>query len=165
MSLINCPECGKEISNKSKQCVHCGYPIEQNIELNTSCIIDGVSHDMTSVISHIKNGKFKDAFLCIRKITNMSIKNCMNIIEYIIDNNLPCEYSIKTYTKEDEEAAYKKLLSMKDDKIKTNMSKVCPKCGCTDFTPLRRKFSLLAGFATNKVDMVCNKCGTIVKWG
>lgn len=28
MALINCPECGKEISDKSKQCIHCGYPLE-----------------------------------------------------------------------------------------------------------------------------------------
>lgn len=27
MSLINCPECGKEISDKSEKCIHCGYPI------------------------------------------------------------------------------------------------------------------------------------------
>lgn len=28
--LIICPECGKEISSKSKQCIHCGYPIKKN---------------------------------------------------------------------------------------------------------------------------------------
>ena len=28
MALIICPECGKEISDKSKQCIHCGYPLE-----------------------------------------------------------------------------------------------------------------------------------------
>lgn len=28
MALINCPECGKEISDKSKQCIHCGFPLE-----------------------------------------------------------------------------------------------------------------------------------------
>ena len=27
MSLIKCPECNKEISNKAKVCIHCGYPI------------------------------------------------------------------------------------------------------------------------------------------
>ncbi len=27
--LIKCPECGKEISDKSKQCIHCGYPLEE----------------------------------------------------------------------------------------------------------------------------------------
>ncbi len=28
MSLIKCPECGKEVSDKSRICVNCGYPIE-----------------------------------------------------------------------------------------------------------------------------------------
>lgn len=27
MSLINCPECGKSISNQSHQCINCGYPL------------------------------------------------------------------------------------------------------------------------------------------
>jgi hypothetical protein len=27
MALICCPECGKEISDASAQCIHCGYPI------------------------------------------------------------------------------------------------------------------------------------------
>lgn len=27
--LINCPECGKEVSDKSKNCIHCGYPFTQ----------------------------------------------------------------------------------------------------------------------------------------
>lgn len=28
MSLIKCPECGKEISDKSEKCVNCGYPLD-----------------------------------------------------------------------------------------------------------------------------------------
>lgn len=28
MALINCPECGKEISDKAYWCVHCGYPMQ-----------------------------------------------------------------------------------------------------------------------------------------
>lgn len=28
MALVNCPECGKEISDKSKACIHCGFPLE-----------------------------------------------------------------------------------------------------------------------------------------
>lgn len=27
MAMIKCPECGKEISDKAKQCIHCGCPI------------------------------------------------------------------------------------------------------------------------------------------
>ena len=29
MALIHCPECNKEISNKSSHCIHCGYPLAE----------------------------------------------------------------------------------------------------------------------------------------
>ena len=32
MALIKCPECGKEISDKSSACIHCGYPITETTE-------------------------------------------------------------------------------------------------------------------------------------
>ena len=31
MALIKCPECGKEISEKSKACINCGYPISEYV--------------------------------------------------------------------------------------------------------------------------------------
>ena len=34
MALIHCSECGKEISDKAKQCVHCGYPIDSYLNLD-----------------------------------------------------------------------------------------------------------------------------------
>lgn len=34
MALINCPECNKEISDKAEICIHCGYPIKSNKEIN-----------------------------------------------------------------------------------------------------------------------------------
>lgn len=27
MSLIKCPECGQQVSDKSATCIHCGYPL------------------------------------------------------------------------------------------------------------------------------------------
>ncbi len=33
MALINCPECGKEISNKASACMHCGYPLDNGINI------------------------------------------------------------------------------------------------------------------------------------
>lgn len=38
MSLIKCPECGKEISSMAESCPHCGYPIRksQNSENNSA---------------------------------------------------------------------------------------------------------------------------------
>lgn len=34
----------------------------------------------------------------------------------------------------------------------------CPRCRSTEIQMLPRKFSLLAGFATNKIDRVCVRC-------
>ena len=34
MSLIKCPECNNEISDKSTQCIHCGYPLKEKNSLN-----------------------------------------------------------------------------------------------------------------------------------
>lgn len=28
MALFECPECGREISDKAEKCIHCGYPIK-----------------------------------------------------------------------------------------------------------------------------------------
>ena len=31
MALINCPECGKQVSDQAKNCPDCGYPINPEI--------------------------------------------------------------------------------------------------------------------------------------
>lgn len=36
MALINCPECGKELSDKALTCPHCGYPVKQQKETRYS---------------------------------------------------------------------------------------------------------------------------------
>lgn len=36
MALINCPECGKQISDKAPACIHCGYPIQTEQVISTS---------------------------------------------------------------------------------------------------------------------------------
>jgi len=33
MALINCPECGKEISDKVSSCIHCGGPLQASIPI------------------------------------------------------------------------------------------------------------------------------------
>ena len=39
MSMIKCPECGKEISDKTKKCLNCGCPIKKNLSKKTIEII------------------------------------------------------------------------------------------------------------------------------
>lgn len=45
MALIKCPECGKEISDKSDKCIHCGFPLRSTPLLQEN--INGKYYDVT----------------------------------------------------------------------------------------------------------------------
>ena len=32
MALIKCPECGRDVSDKSEKCIHCGYPLNDPVD-------------------------------------------------------------------------------------------------------------------------------------
>lgn len=36
---------------------------------------------------------------------------------------------------------------------------VCPKCGGTSFTPVRKKWDIVTGYRTNKIELICDNCG------
>lgn len=38
MAIINCPECGKKISDKALSCPNCGYPINQNLSMSNGLV-------------------------------------------------------------------------------------------------------------------------------
>lgn len=67
MALIKCPECGKEISDKAKMCIGCGFPMDeykpdqddfsqQNIEINFD--VDNYIKIEDGIMS-VKTGKYK----------------------------------------------------------------------------------------------------------
>ena len=35
MALIKCPECGQEVSNQAPACIHCGYPLNEEMPLES----------------------------------------------------------------------------------------------------------------------------------
>jgi len=76
--LIKCPECNKEISDKSNVCIHCGYPLHTITEKpNNICLIHGQEYDLTYVLPNLDNET--DAKLC-RYISDnclISINNAM----------------------------------------------------------------------------------------
>lgn len=58
MALIKCPECGKEISNKSKTCIHCGYPLSEidllsNVSVKNEPSTTLLQEESTSGLSQI----------------------------------------------------------------------------------------------------------------
>lgn len=167
--LIKCPECGKEISDKSKQCIHCGYPIDEQTDIN----------EVYSVILKEYNCKEKDRNKTIM-ITKFVLEDRYNIPKeksFSIVRNLPSEIISGVPSeklpmiKQDLESigCIVEFVKTNDDenknldKIVTHIKKIntpvtCPKCGSTNIQILRKKFSLLTGFATNKVERVCVNC-------
>lgn len=71
MALIKCPECGKEISDKSPACIHCGFPLEaaepkENVNsivalfeayAANSASVGDVSNILSSVMQEVYNIK------------------------------------------------------------------------------------------------------------
>lgn len=165
MSLIKCPECGKDISDKSKQCIHCGFSLE-TININKKCTISEKEYDLSSTIDLVGNGKYKEAFLKLKDTTGLSIKNCLNIIDFIKNNpgTVPKIYQINFYTEEDEINAYKLLLSMKNNiQPKSKDQITCPKCQSNAIATVNRGYSLLTGFlGSGSPRNVCQNCG--YKW-
>lgn len=54
-------------------------------------------------------------------------------------------------------------IAKKEAEEREQNTRHCPKCGNTNFTPVRKKYGLFLGFATNKVELVCNNCGYRMK--
>lgn len=58
-----------------------------------------------------------------------------------------------------EERLKEKLKKQKEEELKAKENEPkCPKCGCTNIQLVPRKWSLLTGFLTNKVDRICVNC-------
>ena len=63
--LINCPECNKEISDKSEVCISCGYPIKQYLQDQENeklkdnpniCFIGGQPRNLSEFLEQLNNG-------------------------------------------------------------------------------------------------------------
>lgn len=150
MSLINCPECNKEISNKARSCPYCGCPINKNNKYQI--IINGYSDTDTAACAGLDQVFH----------TDLEYDEAMNIF-----NN--CPYIIFECSTFDEANKYAKDLIKwgidvtimnpdgQSEIIDTDIVS-CPKCGSTKIQIVPRKWSLLCGIFTNKVDRVCLKC-------
>lgn len=146
-----CPKCGDININifsqdfrENGKCEYCGYRMKDQIKTNyTDNIYNKMNEEQT-----------KEWEQMLRK-------------RYVLSPNNP-HYDEKSYF-EREDSDFEFELEEKEWEKKCNAEAVqstqtvCPKCGSTSFTPVRRKWSFLTGFMTNKVDMVCNNCGYTVK--
>ncbi len=91
MSLIPCPECGKEISSSTNKCPHCGYNIPRNYSLVISLTIVAILV-VVGVIVYLNSDYHK--MLTMNKNISEFVINMKNN-GYILGDDL----SIKTLNK------------------------------------------------------------------
>lgn len=54
MALIRCPECGKEVSDQAKACIHCGYPLAEDQAERYALILMSLNSDYSGNITLVQ---------------------------------------------------------------------------------------------------------------
>lgn len=148
MSLIKCPECGKEISNISTACIHCGYPLAQSCGTSI-CEIDGKKYDLPTVKQLLdSNSATKESLIkaITKDILATGSWDFKGFFEQkfaekiLVDGKIPHEYRSGT------------------SRRSTQIS--CPKCGSTSISTGARGVNHFWGFiGASKTVNRCAKCG------
>lgn len=69
-------------------------------------------------------------------------------------------YTFEAVDMEDAERQLKEVCPNSPLFVNSSTPKImCPRCFSTSFQFVPRRYSLLTGFATNKLDRMCNNCG------
>lgn len=125
------------VDNSCYECPICGNKmIDTIITIEEYNIIDNISDDI-SFLEAMINLKQKDPIEYQLKISQFKA-------------NLSQQESAKQVVEQKSTAQ--------------SNQRTCRFCGSTSFTPVKRKWSPLTGFLTNKTDLVCNNCGKKVQW-
>ena len=175
--LIKCPECGKEISDKSKQCINCGFQLD-NIEETKQAD----SLYKLALVNYNKGKGAKTASL-LRDLTQRTLSdvyNGMHILPYEFLSGINYERAVEIqniFKAVDAEVQlivdesgqpnqFVNYMYFNYDNIEKPKDKntiQCPKCGSTAITTGQRGFSLVTGFiGSSKTMNRCANCG--YKW-
>lgn len=108
MALIKCPECGKEISDKSDKCIHCGFPLRS-----------------TPIIQENINGKYYD--VTFLSDTNIPFVKKINMVRELTG----CDLFLA------KEIAHKYHIEQESSKPKEEDNRPkCPNCHSTNIKPI-----------------------------
>lgn len=163
VALIKCPECGKEISNKSTACVNCGFPLNIKVENNTLeniCTINGIQYDLSDIMQEVNNfysthpnptidedstfGLYLNRK--IRQLTGINdIAGATLSVKITSSKSIPKTFNSSEYP----------------DPVSFDKSKIyCPRCGSTAITTGARGVNWTLGLiGAGKTVNRCGKCG------
>ena len=173
MALIKCPECGKEISDKSKQCIHCGYPLDELKINNTNQLYKIVltDHGKNKVQTIAKIREFTGMGLAEAKKfseslpqiiqAGISMNECDLIQSHFLSVGATVEIQPDTESVSKNTVLENKPITKAVVKDKNVIA--CPKCGSTAIVTTNRGFSIITGFiGSGSPRNVCQNCG--FKW-
>ncbi len=166
--IIKCPECGKDISDKSKQCIYCGFPLN-SLNNNNLYSIKFLSYDaryglkvakllldITGLsLSEINKNLHNTPFVCATGLNynkaneiKTAFNNIYANVECFVDNTSDVNFTLNN--------TYIDTGNDKDD-VK------CPKCGSKAISTGNRGYSFVTGFlGSGKTVNRCANCG--YKW-
>lgn len=164
MALIKCPECEREISDRAKQCIHCGFPLQECNNKNTEkgnnenniCVINGISYDMTDLKDYALSIErkravppFTKAWEVAQKIPGMTGNGVIHLMAEIEESGVvPKVFIADKYV----------IRTPLDDGLIH-----CPRCDSTNVVTGQRGYSMMWGFmGSNRTMNRCAKCG--YKW-
>lgn len=166
MSLIQCPECGKEISDKAEQCIHCGFPLN---DLKSKKL-----YYMT-ITGFKKNANKLSAELYLYQDYGISKEKAKYVIKNpgtptidgIFEENivvlkqeferLGCILEFNECKGNIANPLNEKLSRIRE---KREAKALCPRCKSDQITSSKRGFSVVTGFiGSNKTVNRCAKCG------
>ena len=182
MALTQCPECRHEISDKSKYCIHCGFPIQdekEKSEINSrKCpYCDKVGYKLTEKGKRYGNCcddcvvRFENS---VRFVKGVKCDNCqegayceeVDTTTYFGFRCNSCSH-LHIWIERDENGVFKGLdyRGRKPEPVlgvsnKPEPKVRCPKCSSTQITTGSRGYSLAWGFiGAGKTVNRCAKCG------
>lgn len=143
MALIICPECGKEISNKAKYCIHCGYPLDE-LKEETSNIINDKNNLYSVKLINYGSQKVK-VIAVVREITGLRLPEAKAVVDNLsfIKTGICLEEANSIKNQLEELGAVLSIVVCDTNKIisispKTNAVPIptCPTCGSTDISKI-----------------------------
>lgn len=170
--IYYCRECILKSGNKLKQPqgrTKSMFSISSNKPEDYAGILSGESLDLCpgcgNKLTPVPNMSFNDMFNFCEYgnndpgfVATMFDLYTNDIIKYTNQMNI-----INAKVEEELDKRYNEYLAQQNAKQQEVNTRHCPKCNGTNFTPVRKKYGLFMGFATNKVELVCNNCGYRMK--
>ena len=165
MALIKCPECGKDISDKSSTCIHCGYPLDSektlskfsNDKLYKVILLKFEPNNKVKIIQ-----KLRDVFGIALGEARVYTETTPCVIAMNVDGGR-CE---KIQSELESVGAHLDIIETgkkASSPVPSNNAVKCPHCGAVSIATINRGYSMVWGFvgSGNAVN-VCQSCG--YKW-